>query len=207
MKQNTLKLLKNDFLSPNKTELYCNTRLNNTWLHTNYQMERNESHDARVYIRVGDIEIDISGDQQDVDSHLMKIMEGEEWSTALAKIRSKRDSAIAAAIAAAKTSGLPNRGDAFKTLIETCNINKKPDQVLAAIHYLKDVESIEDLPPRRILELFENAKLSPPKNLSLYFNRLVEKNFLSIPSNSSGKNRFANLTLEGRAHLDKISKK
>ena len=170
-------------------------------------MERNESHDSRVYIRVGDIEIDISGDQQDVDSHLMKIMEGEEWSTALTKIRSKRDSAIAAAIEAAKLSGLPNRGHAVKGLIESCNINKKPDQVLAAIHYLKDVESIDDLPPRKILELFEEATLSPPKNLSLYFNRLVERNFLSIPPNHSGKNRFANLTLEGRAHLDKISKK
>ena len=103
-------------------------------------MESSESQEARIYIRVGDIEIDLSGEQQEVDGHLMKIMEGEEWSTALAKIRSKRDSAITAAIEAAKNSGLPNRGSAFKTLIESCKITKKPDRVLAAIHYLKDVE-------------------------------------------------------------------
>lgn len=170
-------------------------------------MESSKSQDARIYIRVGDIEIDLSGEQQEVDGHLMKIMEGEEWSTALAKIRSKRDSAITAAIEAAKNSGLPNRGSAFKTLIESCKITKKPDRVLAAIHYLKDVEGVNDLPPRVIMDLFSDAELEPPKNLSLYLNRLFEKKYLSTPSDSSGKNRNANLTSEGRAHLDKLSKK
>jgi len=170
-------------------------------------MESSESQDARIYIRVGDIEIDLSGEQQEVDGHLMKIMEGEEWSTALAKIRSKRDSAITAAIEAAKNSGLPNRGSAFKTLIESCKITKKPDRVLAAIHYLKDVEGVNDLPPRVIMDLFSDAELEPPKNLSLYLNRLFEKKYLSTPSDSSGKNRNANLTSEGRTHLDKLSKK
>ena len=169
-------------------------------------MESSESQDARIYIRVGDIEIDLSGEQQEVDGHLMKIMEGEEWSTALAKIRSKRDSAITAAIEAAKNSGLPNRGSAFKTLIESCKISKKPDRVLAAIHYLKDVEGVNDLPPRVIMDLFADAELEPPKNLSLYLNRLFEKKYLSTPPDSSGKNRNANLTPEGRAHLDKLSK-
>ncbi len=170
-------------------------------------MESSKSQDARIYIRVGDIEIDLSGEQQEVDGHLMKIMEGEEWSTALAKIRSKRDSAITAAIEAAKNSGLPNRGSAFKTLIGSCKITKKPDRVLAAIHYLKDVEGVNDLPPRVIMDLFSDAELEPPKNLSLYLNRLFEKKYLSTPSDSSGKNRNANLTSEGRAHLDKLSKK
>ena len=170
-------------------------------------MESSESQDARVYIRVGDIEIDLSGEQQEVDGHLMKIMEGEEWSTALSKIRSKRESAISAAIDAAKNSGLPERGSSFKTLIESCKITKKPDRVLAAIHYLKDVEGVDDLPPRIITDLFADAELEPTKNLSLYLNRLLEKNFLSIPSSSSEKNRNANLTPEGRTHLDKLSKK
>ena len=170
-------------------------------------MESSETQDARVYIRVGDIEIDLSGEQQEVDGHLMKIMEGEEWSTALAKIRSKRESAISAAIEAAKNSGLPNRGSAFKTLIDSCKITKKPDRVLAAIHYLKDVEGVDDLPPRVIMDLFSDAELEPPKNLSLYLNRLLEKNYLAIPSSSSGKNRNANLTPEGRTHLDNLSKK
>ena len=122
-------------------------------------METSNSQSARVYIRVGDIEIDISGEQQEVDAHLMKVMEGEEWSTALTKIRSKRETAIAAAIQAAKNTGLPNRGSAFKSLIESCNISKKPDRVLAAIHYLKDVEGINDVPPRVIMDLFLDSQL------------------------------------------------
>ena len=170
-------------------------------------METSESQDARVYIRVGDLEIDISGEQQEVDVHLMKIMEGEEWSIALTKIRSKRESAIAAAIQAARNTGLPNRGSAFKSLIENCNISKKPDRVLAAIHYLKEVEGIDDVPPRVIMDLFKDSQLEAPKNLSLYLNRLFEKDFLTIPKGSKNKNKYANLTLEGRAHLDKLSKK
>jgi hypothetical protein len=170
-------------------------------------MDSERTHDARVYIRVGDIEIDLAGEQQEVDAHLIKIMEGEDWSTALSKIRSKRESAITAAITAAKNSGFPNRGSAFKSVIMNCKITKKPDRVLAAIHYLKDVEGVDDLPPRVIMDLFSDSELEPPKNLSLYLNRLLEKNFLSIPSSSSGKNRNANLTPEGRAHLDKLSKK
>ena len=170
-------------------------------------METDDPQDARIYIRVGEIEIDISGAQQEVDAHLMKIMEGEDWSTALAKIRTTRNSAIKAAIEAAKKSGLPNRGTAFKALIDNCGLTKKPDRVLAAIHYLRDVEGINDLPPRIIMDIFEHAELEPPKNLSLYLNRLLEKGFLIIPSNSPGKNRFAILTPEGRTHLDKLSQK
>jgi len=170
-------------------------------------METVDTQDARVYIRVGEIEIDISGAQQEVDEHLMKFMEGEEWSTALAKIRTTRNSAIKAAIEAAKKTGLPQRGSAFKTLIENCGLIKKPDRVLAAIHYLRDVEGINDLPPRVVMDLFEEAGLEPPKNLSLYLNRLLEKGFLIIPSNSPDKNRFAILTPEGRTHLDKLSQK
>ena len=92
-------------------------------------METDDPQDARIYIRVGEIEIDISGAQQEVDAHLMKIMEGEDWSTALAKIRTTRNSAIKAAIEAAKKSGLPNRGTAFKALIDNCGLTKKPDRV------------------------------------------------------------------------------
>ena len=169
-------------------------------------MQANETQNSRVYIRVGELEIDISGNQKEVDTHLIEILEGQEWSTALAKIRSKRENAIFAAIEAAKKAGIPNRGEAFCSLIESCNILKKPDMVLAAIHYLKDVESTKEIPPRKILDLFKEANLEPPKNLSLYFQRLIEKNFLSIPDKHAGKNKFASLTLEGRAHLNNISK-
>ena len=98
------------------------------------------------------------------------------------------------------------RGSAFRALIENCNLIRKPDQVLGAIQYLRDVEGINDSPPRIIDSLFEDAGMEPPGNLSLYLNRLRERGFLSIPTSAKEKNRYAAITPEGRAHLDKRSR-
>ena len=160
---------------------------------------------SRVLIRVGDVEIDISGSQREVDAQMMEIREGEQWSTAIAKVRSARESAIAAAVEAAKKSGMPERGSAFRSLIENSTLTKKPDQVLAAIQYLRDVEGTDDSPPRVLKKLFDDSGLGAPDNLSLYLNRLVERGFLTCPPGSKDKNRYAVLTPEGRAHLDRRS--
>ena len=160
---------------------------------------------SRVLIRVGDVEIDISGSQREVDAQMMDIREGEQWSTAIAKVRSARESAIAAAVEAAKKSGMPERGSAFRSLIENSTLTKKPDQVLAAIQYLRDVEGTDDSPPRVLKKLFSDSGLVAPDNLSLYLNRLVERGFLTCPPGSNDKNRYAVLTPEGRAHLDRRS--
>ena len=160
---------------------------------------------SRVLIRVGDVEIDISGSQREVDAQMMEIREGEQWSTAIAKVRSAREAAIAAAVEAAKKSGMPDRGAAFRSLIENSTLTKKPDQVLAAIQYLRDVEGTDDSPPRVLKKLFDDSGLGAPDNLSLYLNRLVERGFLTCPPGSKDKNRYAVLTPEGRAHLDRRS--
>ena len=160
---------------------------------------------SRVLIRVGDVEIDISGSQREVDAQMMDIREGEQWSTAIAKVRSAREAAIAAAVEAAKKSGMPERGSAFRSLIENSTLTKKPDQVLAAIQYLRDVEGTADSPPRVLKKLFDDSGLGAPDNLSLYLNRLVERGFLTCPPGSKDKNRYAVLTPEGRAHLDRRS--
>ena len=156
-------------------------------------------------IRVGDVEIDLTGSQKDVDAEMMNIREGEEWSTANAKVQSARETAIAAAVEAAKKSGMPERGSAFRSLIENSSLTKKPDQVLAAIQYLREVEGIDDSPPRVLKKLFDDSGLAAPDNLSLYLNRLVERGFISCPPGTSDKNRYAVLTPEGRAHLDRRS--
>ena len=160
---------------------------------------------SRVLIRVGDVEIDISGSQREVDAEMMNIRDGEQWSTAIAKVRSAREAAIAAALDAAKKSGLPERGTAFHALIENSSLTKKPDQVLAAIQYLRDVEGVADSPPRVLKDLFSESGLESPDNLSLYLNRLLEKGFIGYPPGTPEKNRFAVLTPEGRAHLDRRS--
>lgn len=169
-------------------------------------MTTSESGDSRIYVRVGEnIEIDISGAQSGVDAKLLKIRKGESWSQAISRVRQARENAISAAVDAAKRSGLPERGSAFKALIDNCHLIKKPDQVLAAIHYLRDVEGVNDSPPRTINNLFRDAGLPSPENLSLYLNRLRERGFLSIPPSADEKNRYAVLTPEGRSHLDNRS--
>ncbi len=160
---------------------------------------------SRVMIKAGDVEIDITGSQKEVDAEMMNLKKGEAWSTAMAKVRSLREAAIAAAKEAAKKNNLPERGSAFKSLINNSSLMKKPDQVLAAIQYLREVEGVEDSPPRVLKKLFEDSGLEAPDNLSLYLNRLIERGFISCPPGSTGKNRYAVLTPEGRAHLDRHS--
>ena len=57
----------------------------------------------------------------------------------------------------------------------------------------------------KINSLFEDAKIEPPGNLSLYINRLKERKFIQIPSKYGDKNRYAELTEEGRQHLEEKS--
>ncbi len=162
--------------------------------------------EARVLIRAGDVEIDLSGAQTSIDERLARVRNDDTWSIALSRIRNARERAIEAAVEAAREAGLPERGSAFKALIENCNLIRKPDQVLGAIQYLRDVEGINDSPPRVIDQLFADAGLDAPGNLSLYLNRLRERGFIVVPPSAKDKNRYAILTPEGRAHLDKRSR-
>lgn len=159
----------------------------------------------RVSITAGDIEIELEGASIEVNEKLAMIKEDDTWIIALERIRDAREAAIDAAQNAAKNAGIPERGSAFAALLSNCSLAKKPDQVLGAIHYLRTVESISDAPPRIINELFEDAGLKPPGNLSLYLNRLRERGFLEIPEHLGDKNRYAVLTVAGREHLDKRS--
>ena len=158
---------------------------------------------AKIMVTAGDLEIDVSGATVEVDARLIQMRHDDTWSIVLERVREARDAAIEAAIDAARDAGLPERGSAFRSLVENCALVKKPDQVLAAIHYLRDVENVQDSPPRVVNQLFSDGGLDPPGNLSLYLNRLRERGLLEVPYEHGDKNRFAVLTDAGRAHLDK----
>ena len=160
---------------------------------------------SKVSVIAGDIEIDLEGAAMEVEELLILHRQDDTWTIMLDRLAQARKDALQAAVSAAKEKGLPERGSAFRVLLETCSLERKPDQVLGAIHYLRSVEGIQDSPPRVINQLFSDAKIDPPGNLSLYLNRLRERKFLVIPPGKEDKNRFANLTEEGRAHLDKRS--
>ena len=160
----------------------------------------------RFTVQAGDIEIDLEGAAIQIDEQLAQTKTEHTWTMLLERIREAREQALEAAVTAAREAGLPERGSAFRALLENCALTRKPDQVLGAIHYLRDVEGVEDSPPRVVNELFSDAGIDPPGNLSLYLNRLKERNFLVVPNGRDDKNRFAILTPEGQAHLDKRSR-
>jgi hypothetical protein len=159
----------------------------------------------RFSVQTGEIEIDLEGGTIQVDEQIAQLKAEHTWTVLLERIREAREQALEAAVTAAREAGLPERGSAFRALLENCSLTRKPDQVLGAIHYLRDVEGVDDSPPRVVNELFTDAGIEPPGNLSLYLNRLKERNFLMVPSGKDDKNRFAILTPEGQAHLDKRS--
>jgi len=159
----------------------------------------------RLTIQAGDVEIDLEGAAIQIDEQLLQTKTEHTWTVLLERIREAREAALEAAVSAARDAGLPERGSAFRALLENCALTRKPDQVLGAIHYLRDVEGINDSPPRVVNDLFTDAGIEPPGNLSLYLNRLKERNFLMVPTGKDDKNRFAILTPEGQAHLDKRS--
>ncbi len=159
----------------------------------------------RLTIQAGDVEIDLEGAAIQIDEQLLQTKTEHTWTVLLERIREAREAALEAAVSAARDAGLPERGSAFRALLENCALTRKPDQVLGAIHYLRDVEGISDSPPRVVNDLFNDAGIDPPGNLSLYLNRLKERNFLMVPTGKDDKNRFAILTPEGQAHLDKRS--
>jgi hypothetical protein len=159
----------------------------------------------RFTVQAGDVEIDLEGASIQIDEQIAQLKTEHTWTMLLERIREAREQALEAAVTAAREAGLPERGSAFRALLENCALTRKPDQVLGAIHYLRNVEGIEDSPPRVVNDLFTDAGIDPPGNLSLYLNRLKERNFLEVPSGKDDKNRFAILTPEGQAHLDKRS--
>ena len=159
----------------------------------------------RLTIQAGDVEIDLEGAAIQIDEQVLQAKTEHTWTVLLERIREAREAALEAAVSAAREAGLPERGSAFRALLENCALTRKPDQVLGAIHYLRDVEGINDSPPRVVNDLFTDAGIDPPGNLSLYLNRLKERSFLMVPTGKEDKNRFAILTPEGQAHLDKRS--
>ena len=159
----------------------------------------------RLTIQAGDVEIDLEGAAIQIAEQMLQTKTEHTWTVLLERIREAREAALEAAVSAARDAGLPERGSAFRALLENCALTRKPDQVLGAIHYLRDVEGVNDSPPRVVNELFTDAGIDPPGNLSLYLNRLKERNFLMVPTGKEEMNRFAILTRQGQAHLDKRS--
>ncbi len=160
---------------------------------------------VKISVTAGDVEIDYEGSAAGMGEMLALLRQDDSWSIMIDRLKVAKNAATQTNKSASGPDGKLSRGGDFAALIENCSLKRKPEQVLGAIHYLREIEGVMDSPPRVINQLFEDAGMEAPGNLSLYLNRLRERNFLIIPSGSEDKNRFAVLSEEGRAHLDKRS--
>ena len=170
---------------------------------------------GRIYIKAGSEEIDLSGSAREVNDSWLNITKQDTWQSTLSRIRVARQEAIESAREVAIKSGIPERGSAFKRLIDTCGIEKKSDVILAAIHYLRSVEKEMDTPPRDLKTLISQTKKWTDDdvskwNLSLYINRMLKGGsgqtpMLEYRKDKPEKNRYVVLTETGLDHLEKLS--
>ena len=161
----------------------------------------------KISIHVGEFEFESEGSQLEVDEKFAQFKEEGFWNIITERLEEAKDMAIDSSNSASEENDIPARGMQFRTLVENCSLEGKPEQVLGALHFLRDVEGLDDCPPRVINALFEEANIEPPGNLSLYINRLREKDFLTIDKKHGDKNRFAELTDAGRKHLENKAKR
>ena len=166
---------------------------------------------GRIYIKVGSDVIDLSGSAKEVQDGWLKIKEEKSWEGKLTAIRNARDSAVQIAI--------PERGSAFRRVLDSCEIEKTGDVILAAIHYLRFVEKETNTPPRELKNLVSQSQKWDKEdvekwNLSLYINRMLEGGvtgkkqdpFLEYPKGMPKKNRYVVLTDAGRDYLESLTR-
>ena len=105
------------------------------------------------------------------------------------------------------------------SVLDSCDIEKTGDVILAAIHYLRFVEKETNTPPRELKNLVSQSgkwgKEDVEKwNLSLYINRMLEggvtgkkqEPFLEYPTGMPKKNRYVVLTDAGRNYLESLTR-
>tara|TARA_B100001564_G_C20640387_1_gene671848 strand:+ start:853 stop:1353 length:501 start_codon:yes stop_codon:yes gene_type:complete len=160
---------------------------------------------AKISVTAGDIEFELEGTPTEIEEMLTHLRQDDTWEIMMTRLNAAKIDSSDSPTSGSESSTDADRGVSFRNLIETCALKRKPDQVLGALHFLRDVEGIMDSPPRVINQLFDDAGIESPGNLSLYLNRLREREFLIIPEGSEDKNRFAILSTEGKAHIEKRS--
>ena len=162
---------------------------------------------TKISIHTGDFDFEAEGGQLEVEERWTQFKQEGLWDAMLERIQETIEFSKDSTDINSSNTNQPERGVNFRLLLENYALDGKPEQVLGALHFLREIENLTDCPPRVINSLFDDAKIEPPGNLSLYINRLKERNFLKIPSKHGDKNRYAELTEEGRKHLEDKSEK
>ena len=104
----------------------------------------------KISIQVGEFEFESEGSQIEVDEKFARFKEEGFWNIIIERLEEAKDMTIDSSNSTSREKSIPDRGMKFRTLVENCSLEGKPDQVLGALHFLRDVEGLEDCPPRTI---------------------------------------------------------
>ena len=77
----------------------------------------------RLTVQAGDIEINLEGAAIQIDEQLAAAKIDHTWTMLLERIREARENALEAAVNAARDAGLPERGSAFRALLDNCALS------------------------------------------------------------------------------------
>jgi len=146
-------------------------------------------------------EINIEGDQEVVEEGIEAARHDGSWDEAIASLRD----VVEKAIENAKTGGGSTaRGRALMAFLKDYRVEKRVDQILSAIHILREDDLHSEIPPRMIQQLIEDAGVAAPSNISLYVNRLHEKGYVELPEGEGQRNRWAKVSDAGIQHLKSL---
>ena len=115
--------------------------------------------DTRLTINVGDVEIDMVGGQSEIEERLTRIKEDGQWEILLEQIKIAVENSD---VSDTVPEGLCERGKIFRAMVENCNLDRKPDQILASIHYLRSSEGVDEARKRNLV-MWQSKKMKMRK--------------------------------------------
>ena len=92
----------------------------------------------KISIQVGEFEFESEGSQIEVDEKFARFKEEGFWNIISERLEEAKD--IAIDVSTSQQNSISERGMKFRTLVENCSLEGKPEQVLGALHFLRDVE-------------------------------------------------------------------
>ena len=158
---------------------------------------------GRIYIKVGSDIIDLTGTAKEVQEDWLKIKDEDSWEGKLLAIKNARDSAVQIAAQRAVQSGIPERGSAFRRVLDSCEIEKTGDVILAAIHYLRFVEKETNTPPRELKNLVSQSGNISATQLTSLVSTVQSLNLtvLKVGDFTADSQSTVNFILEGADNL------
>ena len=89
----------------------------------------------KISIQVGEFEFESEGSELEVDEKFTQFKEEGFWNIIKERLEEAKDMTIDATNANSQQKSIPERGMKFRTLVENCSLEGKPEQVLGALHF------------------------------------------------------------------------